>query len=188
MKRAYGYRSLAAGNTAQPVFGAVTSVAVPAGGLNPNVVTLATVGDTSLFDQGQWAIIDVGALEERVMVFAVNPGVSITIQVPGGSDGQGCRLAHASGVAIRPSRLVSNISIQTQDGNVNPLFICTGTTGKTDGTACTHKLQNVPAGQQPTAFQDAFTSESGPNPIDMAEYWIVGTTIGDKWLPSIGVV
>lgn len=201
MKRSFKYISIAATNVAQPAVGTTTTAAVPISAY-PN--QLIAVVDSSVFEQGQWGIIDVpiaaagipvagaGVGEERFLVESIPDGTHIRISIKGDGGNQGfgpcgCQIAHVSGVYIRAARLIANVYIQSQDGNANPLFISETPLGTTAGVRVIAKLQNVPAGQQPTDFKDSFTSDSGPNPMDIGEFWVVGT-VGDKYLPSYGVV
>lgn len=182
MKRAFKYVLIGATNVSQPLIGTTLTAAIPAGltGLQN-----FAVADSSFFQPGDWMVIGSAAAgdEERLLVNSVPDATHIKLQK---REDSAPFLAHANGAPVRLSILVNNVYVQSKDGNVAPLFV--GIQGVlTDGTKMIAKIQNVAAGQQPTDFKDAFTSDSGPNPIDIGEIWIAGT-VNDQYLPSLGVV
>jgi len=182
--RAYKYFSITTTNVAQPMVGTTISAAVGTSDRPQNIA----VADSTIFDQGTWLIIDTGSSEERMMITKIPDSTHVTVQIPGGILAPtGCQKAHASGVAIRPSRMASHLFIQALDGNAQALFVGDDVSAKIDGTRCIAKIPAVFAGGVPGTYVENFSSSAGPNTLDMAQFWIVGT-IGDQYLPSIGVV
>lgn len=184
-ERAFKYFTITAGGTPQPLVGTTLSAAVVAPvasgsqlAVSDQLTTLPVV-DSSMFLKGDYAMLDsVGALEERVRVFAVIDATHIQVI--------GMQFNHANGAFVRLAVLANSIYVQTKDGNVGAIFIgLSSAMVKATGVQVVAKLQQVGAGVQPTEFS---TTRSGlGNCDDLGQLWVDGTT-ADSYLPSIGQV
>lgn len=172
MIRTFKYVSLTTNGTPQPVFGTTLTAAV-----SPGSQVSVPVTDSSLFLKGDIVNFDVGANEERAMVASVPDSTHIVVNLT---------LAHANGTYVRLSGAVSAVYIQTADGNTSPIFIGNKSTMvKATGVGCIAKLVQVAAGNSPVDFSS--TIGGFPGPLSYGEFWMDGTTNGDKILPSVSV-
>jgi len=169
MQRSYNLRTIAVTGTAQPVVGTTLSAAAPVSSVEQSLAVV----DSSIFDQGQWALLDISPNEERVMVLSIPDSTHILVQ--GILQGAGCQIAHAINAIVRPSRLINALYVQPTDGNTAPMWIGTGPGLTTAGVAAVKKLLNVAANSQPPDFLSTTMPGAGANPYDLAEFWIVGT-------------
>lgn len=178
MRRAYKYIAILQTNVTQPLVFTTLTNAVPGG---TSGAQNYAVGDSSLFDEGDWVIIgsQQGQDEERVLINAIPDGTHIQVQQPAGN---GLFIAHNANVFVRPAIGVASLYVQAKDGNLGDLFI--GTQGVlTDGTKAIKKMTKVAAAVQPNDFSDSPSTDCGPNPQDLGEYWIAGTAT-DSYLAS----
>jgi hypothetical protein len=175
--RAFKYFTLA--GTAQPLIGTTLSAAVVPPTNVPDITTALTnlpVADSSMFLNGDWAILDsTGAAgEERVQVFTVPDATHIQVK--------GMKFAHANGAFVRLAVLANDILIQPADGNAAPVYVGNSSALTTAGVAAIKKVVFVVAGTQPQEFYISRRSGSS-NPEDIGQYWIIGTS-PDKYLAS----
>lgn len=172
--RAFKYYVIASGGTPQPLVGTKTT-----GSTGPGSNVNLPVSDSSMFQKGDYAILDVGASEERCKVTAVPDGTHVTVDT--------IALAHGSGVYIRLAIDVNSVYVQTKDGNTGTVFLGTKSTMATStGTFVIKELTKVTAGSQPTDYTSADLG-GAYNPANLGDFWVDGTT-NDNYLPSLTVV
>lgn len=184
-QRTFKYFSIVAGGTPQPLVGTTLTAAVnaPTGAGSTlalaDILTVLTVADTSMFLNGDYAMLDsTGANEERVQVFQVLTGNTMSVK--------GMLKNHANGAYVRLAALANSTYVQGLDANAGALYIGTSSAlVKATGVFVIAKLQTVAAGVQPIEFSS--TRSGLANCDDLGQLWIDGTT-GDKYLPSIGQV
>lgn len=168
-QRTFKSFSIAASNTAQPVFGTTTSAAVAPGA---SATTIA-VTDSSMFQSGDWAVVDAGASSvERVRVQSVPDSTHITVF--------GLASKHASGVYVAVGKACAQIVVQEVPGNAGDLYIGTSNLNPTGLVGCVTHLVKVASSAAPASWEiDAHFQ----NQYDTSEYWIAGTS-SDGYLPS----
>lgn len=173
MIRSFKYVSLVAAGSPQPCFGTTLGAATL-----PGSHVAVQVADSSFFQVGDFVNFDVGASEERTKVSVVVDGTHIIVD--------GLTLAHANGTYIRLSGSISAVYIQTLDGNTSAIVIGNKSTMvKATGVACIAKLQPTASGSQSTEFSS--TIAGFPGPLSLGEFWMDGSTNGDKILPSVSI-
>lgn len=179
MKRQFGYASLTAGGTPQPVFGSTTTAAVgPVGSRANNLqsIPVASYGISTNFGfrQGDWVILDpLGTHPERLLVLAVPDLTHIKVQ--------GVEFTHNSGVFVQLADQVFSVYIQCKPGNSGAIYIGGQGMSVASNVYYAELISVSASGVQPIEFSDYIGD--GSNTLDTADFWFDGTT-GDKILPS----
>jgi hypothetical protein len=183
-QRTFKAFTIISGGTPQPLIG--TRLTANAGPAATNNTIKIAVADSSMFQKGDWALLQSvdgttrpGA---RHKVFSVPDSTHIVLNsleqaYVGGAFGTGDWVILAN--------LVNSVYVQTVDGNAAALFL--GTTGMntTGSVNVIAKLENVSSGTQPVDFEN--DRNVGANPESLGQYFIDGTT-SDSYVPSVGVI
>jgi len=177
--------SINTGGTPQPLVGSyLTAGAIPAAA-DPQGETLSTltVADTSMFLQGDYALLQSATYTNKELV-RVQKIVSGTSMVIRGSILTRVGGAFGTGDFISLAIPVNGVFVQSVPGDAGLLYI--GTVGMTKAglVKVIATLQNFAAGTQPVYYNDSryYTSD----PMNASDLWIDGTT-SDTYLPSFPV-
>jgi hypothetical protein len=147
----------------------------------PDVAFTVTVADTSMFWNGARALIGQPSTgEEPLLVQKVVDSTHLLVK--GALAG-----SYAANAFFRLAVAINSVYVQTLDGNTGPIYIGTRDNMVTaTGVFCVKKLQPVTAASVPTDWLD--TRSSAIDADDSGELWVNGTTTGDKYLPTLGIV
>ena len=174
--RCFKYFTIVAGGTPQPLVGTTLTAALSPPSQGSSVV--AAVADSSMFMNGDYVMLDVGASRERASVYNVVDSTHITLA--------NFNLAHANSTYVQLSGATFSVYIQTTTTNAGAIYLGNASTMvKATGVNCLAQLLNVGAGIQPIDFSD--NRSFGGSAIQIGDYWVDGTT-GDKYLPSCGLI
>lgn len=179
--------TIVAGGTPQPLIGTVTAGAAvgPAlssdGQQNPVAVNIQ-VADSSEFQVGDYAILGLpsgvgAALQERQLVTKVPDATHITVK--------NLERAWPIGTVVRLSSMANKVYVQAVSAAVanDILFIGTrDTMVKATGVFVIKRLQIQAANVQQTDFEHQ--PSVGMDNVDVGDFWVDGTTTGDKYTPS----
>jgi hypothetical protein len=184
MQRTFKAFSITSGGTPQPLIG--TRLTANAGPSATNNTISIAVADSSMFQKGDWVLIQSvdGTTRpgERQLVFSVPDGTHIVLNALSQAYVGG---AFGTGDWVILANLVNSVYVQTVDGNAAAIFV--GTTGmnKAGSVKVIAKLENVASGTQPVDFSN--DRHVGANPETLGQYFVDGTT-SDSYVPSVGVM
>jgi hypothetical protein len=185
-KRTWGFVTLAAGGTPQPVFGTTLTTAVAANPLLGGNYFDLTVGAFSLipgcgFKNGDNIILDpAGANPERLLIQKVVSGTVLRVR---SQDGFGLQFSHAATVFVQLAIPCVSFFVQCNEGNAGKIYIGNSATMvKATGVGVIAILEFTSSGIQPFNFADPMYGSTPGLTSD--SYWFDGTT-SDKILPSL---
>ena len=182
------YRTIAASTTPQPLIGTTTTAAIAAA-FTPQQLQTVAVTDSSIFDPGDTAWVDVNAKAEFITIQAVGNNTITAVFLKN----------HNSGVYVTLALKFTNFFVQAKEGNSGALslfyapnqFKALTTYGRSSlaPTASTMTcglmvLETTGSGTQPIFGQAA--NNYGGNPDNSCFLWIAGTA-DDEYLPWIDV-
>ena len=178
------YLSIIAGGTPQPLIGTKTSAAIAAA-FTPNQLQTVAVTDSSIFDPGDTAWVDLNARAEFITIQAVGNNTITAVFAE----------SHASGVYVTLALKITNFFVQAKEGNSGLLslfyapnqFKALATYGRSSlapaastMTCGLMTIEKVSAGTQP--YYGVAANNYGGNPDNSAFLWIDGQT-SDQFLP-----
>lgn len=177
--------TIQAGGTPQPLVGTWITSTVAPGGQDPQgeTVTTLAVADSSMFKQGDYALIQTVTytVPERLLVVSVPTGTSVKVH---GLQNVRTGGAFGTGDFVSFANPVNRPYIQCIAGNAGSIYV--GTTGLVKATLANviAVLTTVASGTQPVEYTDSryYTAD----PVMASDLWIDGTT-ADGYLPSFGV-
>lgn len=174
MIRAFKQFSIVAGGTPQPLVGTTLGAATLVSATPQSVL----VADSSMFKQGDWAVIGTVAVgdEERQLVTKVVDATHIKVNQ--------LEKAHANGAYVRSGILINSVYVQRDVSSAGGLLYI-GAQGIVKATFANvvATLFNSTTGQ-PIDFGD---SRGDSTDAGSAGDWFIDGTTGDKYLPSFGV-
>lgn len=181
-KRAFKLYTIAAGGTPQPLIGTKTSAATGPSGQDPNgdpSVVKVPVSDSSMFQNGDWAIIGSTANsdEERVLVQSVPDSTHIVVK--------GMALTHVTASYVRLSIFCQSVYVQTKQGNAGAIYVGLQGIVKATYANVLATLYFFASPTQPIDYTDPV--RVGEDGADIGQYFCDGTT-GDGYVPSLTIL
>jgi hypothetical protein len=177
--------AIQAGGTPQPLVGTwITAAGTPIGAdFQGEQITTLTVSDSSMFLQGDYALLQSATYTNKELVRVQKVTNSTTIVI------RGSTLVRTGGVFGTGDFMslaipTNGVFVQSVPGDTGLLYIGTVGMSKTGLVKVIATLQNFAAGTQPVYFSDSryFTAD----PMMASDLWIDGTT-ADTYLPSFPV-